>query len=182
MLSLQHHSPHHHYDMSTNNEEAESTTSSHSHHYRKNTFSWSSTSSSNSTFISSTTTIDEEHEEEEDNSFPIITSFLTTLRMDFSHLSTLEKQKRISEILGRAASHGDLNTIQQIMMDTTLSPYCNLDAPDDLEDGSTPLIYASCFGKLDVVRYLLQQGAKVDIQDKSKLLSVCIVHHCSVVD
>lgn len=181
MLSLQHHSPHHHYDMSTNNEETESTTSSHSHHYRKNIFSWSSTSSSNSAFISSTTTIDEEHEEE-DNSFPIITSFLTTLRMDFSHLSTLEKQKRISEILGRAASHGDLNTIQQIMMDTTLSPYCNLDAPDDLEDGSTPLIYASCFRKLDVVRYLLQQGAKVDIQDKSKLLSVCIVHHCSVVD
>lgn len=81
-----------------------------------------------------------------------------------------KKEKKLSETLGRAASHGDIQTIRQIVMDQRLRPYLNLDASDDDEnDGSTPLIYASCFGKLDIVKYLLQVGAKVDVQDKSKL-------------
>lgn len=126
-----------------------------SHHGRKNTFSWSSTSSSNSTLLS-THSVEEEEQ-------------VTFLALDFRFLDGAKKTERLSEILSRSASHGDLVTLRQIVTDSRLSPYINLDASDDETDGSTPLIYASCFGKLEVVRYLLQVGAKVDVQDKSKL-------------
>ncbi|KAI8098411.1 uncharacterized protein B0P05DRAFT_521825 [Gilbertella persicaria] len=51
-------------------------------------------------------------------------------------------------------------------MNQTLRPFLNLDLADDENDGSTPLIYASCFGKLETVKFLLEVGAKVDVQDK----------------
>jgi hypothetical protein len=180
MLTLQHCQQNHHYDLS-NDQVADNESDTNSPRYsRKNTFSWSSTSSSNSTFISSITTVNEEAEEEAAEAAPTTSSYLTTLLREFSSLSTLKKQQRTSEILGTSASHGDLNTIQQMMMDSRLGPYLKLDASDDNGNGSTPLIYASCFGKLEIVRYLLNQGAKVDIQDKSAFCpSSClhILHH-----
>lgn len=93
-------------------------------------------------------------------------SYLVLLS-EFSQLEgSLIKEKRIGEILCRAASHGDIQTLEQILTNEHLSPFLNLDATD--EEGSTPLIYASCFGKLQVVKYLLEQGAQVNVQDKSK--------------
>lgn len=128
----------------------------------QNTFSWSSTSSSNSTLLSShsNSTSTTTHEQNE-------THLYLTLLNEFQYLSEDKKEKRVSEIVCRSASHGDLNTIRQVMMDSRLSSYLNLDASDDETDGSTPLIYACCFGKLDVVRYLLEVGrVNVDVQDK----------------
>ncbi|EPB84196.1 hypothetical protein HMPREF1544_09059 [Mucor circinelloides 1006PhL] len=126
----------------------------------QNTFSWSSTSSS---FSNSTLLTQEDNALEEEFS-----SLYLILLDEFFDLPTNDKkEKKLSEILGRAASHGDIHTVRQIIMDERLRPYLNLDASDDEEnDGSTPLIYASCFGKLDIVKYLLQVGAKVDVQDK----------------
>ncbi|KAG2211706.1 hypothetical protein INT47_008803 [Mucor saturninus] len=121
-------------------------------HGRKNTFSWSSTSSSNSTLLSTHSLLEEVEE-------------MSFLASDFRFLDGSKKMERLTAILSRAASHGDLLRLRQIITDTRLSPYIQLDASDD-EDGSTPLIYASCFGKLEVVQYLLQAGAKVDVQDK----------------
>ncbi|GAA5801767.1 DIL domain-containing protein [Helicostylum pulchrum] len=121
---------------------------------KQHTFSWSSTSSSNSTQFS-THSLEEELEQ---------VSFLSL--QDFEFLDGAKKTERLSEILSRSASHGDLVTIRHLVTDTRLSPYVDWDASDDETDGSTPLIYASCFGKIEVVRFLLQVGAKVDVQDK----------------
>lgn len=145
------------------------TTTTHTTMTRKNnqnTFSWSSTSSS---FSNSTLLTQEDSALEEEFS-----SLYLILLDEFFDLPTNDKkEKKLSEILGRAASHGDIHTVRQIIMDERLRPYLNLDASDDEEnDGSTPLIYASCFGKLDIVKYLLQVGAKVDVQDKSKVIPV----------
>lgn len=145
------------------------TTTTHTTMTRKNnqnTFSWSSTSSS---FSNSTLLTQEDNALEEEFS-----SLYLILLDEFFDLPTNDKkEKKLSEILGRAASHGDIHTVRQIIMDERLRPYLNLDASDDEEnDGSTPLIYASCFGKLDIVKYLLQVGAKVDVQDKSKVIPV----------
>ncbi|KAL7334149.1 hypothetical protein PS15p_202959 [Mucor circinelloides] len=142
---------------------ATTTTTTHTTMTRKNnqnTFSWSSTSSS---FSNSTLLTQEDSTLEEEFS-----SLYLILLDEFFDLPTNDKkEKKLSEILGRAASHGDIHTVRQIIMDERLRPYLNLDASDDEEnDGSTPLIYASCFGKLDIVKYLLQVGAKVDVQDK----------------
>lgn len=125
-----------------------------SQHGRKNTFSWSS--------ISSSTTLQSTHSVEEEE---------VSVLGDFRFLDTPKKIERLTAILSRAASHGDLSTLRQIITDARLSPYISLDASDD-EDGSTPLIYASCFGKLQAVQFLLQVGAKVDVQDKSKCFAL----------
>lgn len=128
----------------------------------QNTFSWSSTSSS----FSNSTLLTQEDNAQEDEFSPL---YLILLEEFFDLPNDDKKEKKLSEILGRAASHGEIQTVRQIIMDERLRPYLNLDASDDEEnDGSTPLIYASCFGKLEIVKYLLQVGAKVDVQDKSK--------------
>lgn len=133
----------------------------------QNTFSWSSVSSSYSNSTVLTTSLEEDSQrepatEEEETMY----SYLILLS-EFDHLEGVEiKERRLSEMLCRAASHGDIQTIQHMMMNQRLRPFINVDATDD--EGSTPLIYASCFGKLQVVTYLLQVGAKVNIQDKSR--------------
>jgi hypothetical protein len=66
----------------------------------------------------------------------------------------------LDSAFSRAASHGDVLKIKQLLTKDII------DTPD--EDGTTPLIYAACFGKLEVVKVLLEAGAKVDVQDKSK--------------
>ncbi|KAI9362386.1 DIL domain-containing protein [Pilaira anomala] len=134
--------------------EEDSDGSQHGRKNKQNTFSWSSTSSSNSTLISTHST-EEEIEQ---------VSFLSL--QDFDFLDGAKKTERLTEILSRSASHGDLVTIRHLVNDRRLSPYVDLDASDDENDGSTPLIYASCFGKIDVARFLLQVGANVDVQDK----------------
>ncbi|KAI9499194.1 hypothetical protein BDB00DRAFT_795783 [Zychaea mexicana] len=75
-------------------------------------------------------------------------------------------RKRVSRSLGRSASNGDAAKVHQILTDERLRPFLDIDATDDEQDGTTPLIYAACFGKADVVHVLLDAGAKVDVQDK----------------
>ncbi|KAI9487660.1 MAG: DIL domain-containing protein [Benjaminiella poitrasii] len=135
---------------------------------KQNTLSWSSASSlfSNSTMMSSTTSQEEEDDDDEDGQLTLSFYYQCLLSDFFSLDGDDEKEKRLGKILSRSASQGDLQTIKHIVMDERLRPYLNLDASDDENDGSTPLIYASCFGKLETVEYLLQIGAKVDVQDK----------------
>ena len=124
----------------------------------QNTFSWSSTSS-HSTLLS--------HMNEEDTTNTTATTQNDILLNDFNELPHDKKAQKASEIICRLSSLGDLDSLVQFMNDARTSSYLNLDLPDDT-DGSTPLIYASCFGKLNVVTYLLQYGVNVNIQDKSK--------------
>jgi ankyrin repeat protein len=82
-------------------------------------------------------------------------------------LSEEDKHAKITRIFSRAASNGDVEKIKEMLATKELRPYIDIDARD--EDGTTPLIYAACFGKVDIALALLDAGAKVNTQDKCKL-------------
>ncbi|KAG2172857.1 hypothetical protein INT43_000207 [Umbelopsis isabellina] len=79
-------------------------------------------------------------------------------------LTEEDKQVKITRIFSRAASNGDVEKIKEMLATKELRTYIDIDARD--EDGTTPLIYAACFGKVDVALALLDAGAKVNTQDK----------------
>lgn len=78
-------------------------------------------------------------------------------------LSDDEKRYKITRIFRRAASNGDVAKIKEMLDNTAVRDFINLNAKD--EDGTTPLIYAACFGHSEVAFALVEAGAKVDIQD-----------------
>lgn len=85
-----------------------------------------------------------------------------------SDLDDTQKQQKMTRLFSRAASTGDLERVTRLLEDKTFRPWIDIDAKD--EDGTTPLIYAACFGKVDIAQALLQAGAKPDIQDGCKFL------------
>lgn len=60
-------------------------------------------------------------------------------------LSENEKKDVLQKVFNMAASNGDIDRIQHILNGKAKS-YVDIDAPD--EEGSTPLIYASCFVRI----------------------------------
>ncbi|KAK9468766.1 hypothetical protein V1512DRAFT_203144 [Lipomyces arxii] len=81
-------------------------------------------------------------------------------------LSTDEKRDTLQHMLIAAASNGDTEQIRRLLDEQDSRSYVNVNIPD--EDGTTALIYASCFGHEDVVRELVSHGADLDQQDKFK--------------
>lgn len=77
------------------------------------------------------------------------------------------KRRKMTKIFCRAASSGDLEKVTQLL--SQHRSLIDIDAKD--EDGTTPLIYAACFGKADIAQALLAAGAKTDIQDSCKLVA-----------
>ncbi|KAF8926595.1 hypothetical protein BGZ58_011058 [Dissophora ornata] len=73
-----------------------------------------------------------------------------------------EKKSRMSALFARAASNGDLSRIVDIL--DNFRDWVDINTHDS--DGSTPLIYAACFGQTAVVFMLLDAGAQVDGRDK----------------
>ncbi|KAI9489635.1 hypothetical protein BDB00DRAFT_842351 [Zychaea mexicana] len=71
------------------------------------------------------------------------------------------KKHKVTQLFCRAASSGDLQKVTSLLKD--YRSYIDIDARD--EDGTTPLIYAACFGKMDIAQALLEAGAKTDVQD-----------------
>ncbi|KAK9762906.1 hypothetical protein K7432_010888 [Basidiobolus ranarum] len=79
--------------------------------------------------------------------------------------STLTKAQiihKLTSILRRAASNGDSLKLSRLLK--VARDYIDIDGPD--EDGTTALIYASCFGYVGVVQILLQNGANPNVPDK----------------
>ena len=76
--------------------------------------------------------------------------------VDDSHLPKEEKEVQLRSLFSRAASNGDIRCVRS-MLNGLAREYIDIDAED--EDGSTPLIHASCFGHADVVkaRIILKQ-------------------------
>lgn len=87
-----------------------------------------------------------------------------TLILNKQDLTDEEKHAKITRIFTRAASNGDVEKIKEMLAAKEVRPFIDIDARD--EDGTTPLIYSACFGKVDVALALLDAGAKVDTQDK----------------
>ncbi|KAF9354955.1 hypothetical protein BGX26_007177 [Mortierella sp. AD094] len=77
-------------------------------------------------------------------------------------ISDEEKKAKISTLFARAASNGDLNRIIDIL--DNFRDWVDINTHE--EDGSTPLIYAACFGQTAAVFMLLDAGALVDERDK----------------
>jgi len=64
-----------------------------------------------------------------------------------------------------AASNGDVQRVRKLV-EGKAKQYVDVNMPD--EEGTAPLIYASCFGHEDVVSVLLDAGAYVDQQDRNQ--------------
>ncbi|RHZ49602.1 hypothetical protein Glove_519g87 [Diversispora epigaea] len=77
-------------------------------------------------------------------------------------LSEEEKRTNINCLFSRAASNGNVEKVNEMLK--TSREYIEIDAQDD--EGTTPLIYAACFGHETVACALLEAGAKVDAQDR----------------
>lgn len=82
-------------------------------------------------------------------------------------MKTTDDQKRelLQKSLNMAASNGDVARIQRLV-NGKAKRFVDVNAPDD--EGTVPLIYASCFGHQEVVAALLDAGAQVDKQDRNQ--------------
>lgn len=60
-------------------------------------------------------------------------------------MSDEQKRATLQKLLNMAASNGDVEKVQKLL-DGSAKPYIDVNAPD--EDGTPPLIYASCFVSL----------------------------------
>ncbi|KAK2768190.1 hypothetical protein FQN54_000042 [Arachnomyces sp. PD_36] len=80
-------------------------------------------------------------------------------------LSVEEKRDLLQKSLNMAASNGDVERVRKLVGGKAKS-YIDVNMPD--EEGTVPLIYASCFGHQEVVSALLEAGAYVDKQDQNQ--------------
>ncbi|KAF3942296.1 Myosin-Va [Dactylella cylindrospora] len=80
-------------------------------------------------------------------------------------MSEEEKQLRLQKLLNMAASNGETERVKKILK-SDARDLIDVDAVD--EEGSSPLIYAACFGHEDVVTLLVEAGANVNLQDSHK--------------
>jgi ankyrin repeat protein len=76
------------------------------------------------------------------------------------------KRQKCTKLFLKSASSGDLEKVLKYL--ETMKPFIDINAKD--EDGTTPLIYAACFGKFEIAQALLTAGAKIDSQDSRKEL------------
>ncbi|KAF9416127.1 hypothetical protein BGZ94_010303 [Podila epigama] len=77
-------------------------------------------------------------------------------------ISDKDKRIRLSKLFSRAASNGDMNRVADML--DNFRDWIDIEAQD--EDGTTPLIYAACFGHVEIAFMLLEAGAMVDARDK----------------
>ncbi|KAL4980694.1 hypothetical protein BDW66DRAFT_124569 [Aspergillus desertorum] len=75
------------------------------------------------------------------------------------------KREALQRSLNMAASNGDVERVRKLVQGKA-KDYVDVNMPDD--EGTVPLIYASCFGHQDVVAALLDAGANVDQQDRNQ--------------
>ncbi|KAI9891994.1 MAG: hypothetical protein M1814_002189 [Vezdaea aestivalis] len=79
------------------------------------------------------------------------------------------KKDLLQKTLNMAASNGDMERVEKLVTGKAKA-FVNVDSPD--EEGTAPLIYASCFGHEAVVSALIKAGANVDIQDRNQWSSL----------
>ena len=80
-------------------------------------------------------------------------------------LSDPEKKHMLQKSFHNAASNGDVEQVIRLLHGP-VRQHIDLNGPD--EEGTAPIIYASCFGHQDVVLALLEAGAEVDRQDNNQ--------------
>lgn len=89
--------------------------------------------------------------------------------VDDKMMSEEQKTEVLQKALNMAASNGDVDKVKRLLEGKARS-YVDVNGPD--EEGTSPLIYASCFGHQEVVAKLLDAGADPDQQDKNRWSSL----------
>jgi len=84
-------------------------------------------------------------------------------------MSDSAKKETLKRVLFMAASTGDLQGLQRLLTGAAKT-YVDVNVSD--EDGTTPLIFASCFGHDKVVQLLLDAGADADNEDRHRWSSL----------
>lgn len=77
-----------------------------------------------------------------------------------------DPQTKNTNLFSRLASSGNIAKLKEMLSDPTVRPLIDIDARDS--DGTPPLIYAACFGKVEVAQVLIEHGANIDAQDSCK--------------
>ncbi|KAL9100702.1 MAG: hypothetical protein Q9163_003947 [Psora crenata] len=80
-------------------------------------------------------------------------------------MSEAQKKIVLQKLLHNAASNGDVEQMERLLQGHARK-FIDINGPD--EEGTAPIIYASCFGHEDVVAALLDEGADVNHQDKNQ--------------
>ncbi|ETN38153.1 uncharacterized protein HMPREF1541_07777 [Cyphellophora europaea CBS 101466] len=80
-------------------------------------------------------------------------------------LSHEDKAETLQKALNMAASNGDVTRVRKLV-NGRAKTFIDVNLTD--EEGTVPLIYASCFGHEGVVQALLDAGANVDKQDRNQ--------------
>jgi ankyrin repeat protein len=75
--------------------------------------------------------------------------------------SDLTEQK-LTKLFLKSVSTGNVDKVNEYLK----NPLLDINGKD--EDGTTALIYATCFGKFEIAQALLLAGAKIDNQDSRK--------------
>lgn len=77
------------------------------------------------------------------------------------------KTCKLQKVFLKSISSGDLEKVSSYLSNNAMKEFIDINGKD--EDGTTPLIYAACFGKFEIAQALLLAGAKIDNQDSRKL-------------
>ncbi|KAJ2678066.1 hypothetical protein GGI25_002709 [Coemansia spiralis] len=85
--------------------------------------------------------------------------------IESAELSDNKRRDLLSQRFARTASSGDAAALERMWKTCQGSQWVDIDYRDD--QGSTPLICASCFGHTRIGELLLKYGANVDTQDNS---------------
>ncbi|KAG1461776.1 hypothetical protein G6F56_005655 [Rhizopus delemar] len=111
-------------------------------------------------------------EEYESLSFEEISSRIAESKRQITELLTLPDHFAVSHensvgnstlLFQRAASSGDTFKLKEMLSDPEIRAQIDINAGD-----TPPLIYAACFGKIEVTELLLEAGANINIQDSCK--------------
>jgi hypothetical protein len=82
----------------------------------------------------------------------------------FVQASSEEQAEKLRAAFFRASSSDDVEKLEYLL--EVYKEWIHVDMPDD--DNATPLIYASCLGAEQSVKWLLSKGAAINCQDKCK--------------
>jgi ankyrin repeat protein len=81
-----------------------------------------------------------------------------------AELSDSEKRKTLQDLLATSASNGEVDRVLRLVTGPARE-FVDVNAAD--ADGNVPIIYASCFGHLDTVAALVENGADIDRRDQA---------------
>lgn len=111
-------------------------------------------------------------DDDEDNTFEEVLDDVDDFEsieeiLNSKELTKDSKTCKLQKLFLKSISSGDLEKVSSYLSNDAMKEFIDINGKD--EDGTTPLIYAACFGKFEIAQALLLAGAKIDNQDSRKL-------------